>query len=313
MIVPVPDPAVLVVDRHPVVAAGRMIAARRDHGHARHDPLRDAPVVFAGLGVAARADQEAAGALDHLEMRLHVAERVVVALGADVKRIVLELAAVQPGAVAGIDAAFERLQPVALLQALGDVALLERHRAPFELGQRRLLVRRTHIGPQHVAALDQRIGLELDLRAEAGLHRLRRHLDALAVDAVLPAVIGAAQSVVLIASDPERRAAMGAELVHQRIVALAVAPGDQPLGQKLHPHRRASVLGQLARQHRRQPVAAEQGAHRRAGSGLGEEIVLFFAEHRLRSLSFRFALSFAADAAMILCRPGSSNRTVREC
>ena len=32
---------------------------------------------------------------------------------------------------------------------------------PFR--QRRLLVRRAHIGPQHGAALDQRIGFQLDL------------------------------------------------------------------------------------------------------------------------------------------------------
>jgi hypothetical protein len=65
------------------MTAGRVVAAWRDHGHARHDPLRDAPIVTAGFCVAARADQKTAGAFDHLEMRLHVAERVVVAFGAD--------------------------------------------------------------------------------------------------------------------------------------------------------------------------------------------------------------------------------------
>ena len=82
--------------------------------------------------------------------------------------------------MAGIDAAFHRLQPVAFLQALGDEGLLRRHRGEFPFRQRRLLLGRAHIGPQHRAALHQRIGLELDLLAEAAFARLRRHVDALA-------------------------------------------------------------------------------------------------------------------------------------
>src|SRR5438270_249702 len=66
MIVPVPDPAVLVVYRNPEVPAAWMIRARRDHADARHDPLRDAPVVFAAIGVAAGADEKPARAFDHL-------------------------------------------------------------------------------------------------------------------------------------------------------------------------------------------------------------------------------------------------------
>ena len=57
----------------------RMVAARRDHGERRHDPRRDAPVVVAVLGVAARADVEPAGTLDHFEHRPRVAEIVLVA------------------------------------------------------------------------------------------------------------------------------------------------------------------------------------------------------------------------------------------
>src|SRR5215510_7817181 len=123
MVVPVPDPAVLVVNRDPEMSADRIVAARRDHGGAWHDPLRDAPIIFAGFGVASRPDQQAAWALDHFEVRTHVAEGVFIALGALVEWIGLELAAMQPGAMARIDAAFERLQPVALLQPLGDVGL----------------------------------------------------------------------------------------------------------------------------------------------------------------------------------------------
>ena len=45
--------------------------------------------------------------------------------------------------------------------------LLRRHHGEFPFRQRRLLLGRAHIGPQHAAALDQRIGRELDLLAEA--------------------------------------------------------------------------------------------------------------------------------------------------
>ena len=185
----------------------------------------------------------------------------------------------QEGDVAGIDAAFHRLQPVALLQPLRHEAVARRHHGELPLRQRRLLLGRAHVGPQHAAALDQRIGLQLDLLAVAALARLGRHLDALAGVVVFPAVIGAAQPVVLIAAEPQRDAAMGAELIGQRIAALRVAPGQQPLAEQLHPHRRAFVLGQLLGQQRRLPAQPEHLAHRRAGAGLGEKIVLFFSQH----------------------------------
>jgi len=50
-----------------------MAAARRDQRERRHHPLRDAPVVVAVLGVAPRADVQAAGAFDNLEHRAQVA------------------------------------------------------------------------------------------------------------------------------------------------------------------------------------------------------------------------------------------------
>ena len=121
--------------------------------------------------------------------------------------------------------------------------------------------------------------MQLDLPGEAAFLGLGGHLDALAGHVELPAVIGAAQAALLVAAEPQRDAAMGAELVDQAVAAAAVAERDQPLGQQLHPHRRAVVLGQLLGQQRRHPVAAEQLAHRRPRTGLGDEIVLFLPEH----------------------------------
>ena len=181
--------------------------------------------------------------------------------------------------MARIDAAFHGLQPIALLQTLGDEGLLRRHHGEFPFRQRRLLVGGTHIGPQHRAALHQRIGCELDLFAEAALDRLGGNLDALAGHVVFPAVIGAAQPALLVASEPQRHAAMGAEFIDQAVAALGIAEGKQALGEKLDPYRRAIVVRQFLGEQRRQPIAAEQLSHLRAGAGLGQKLVLFFSEH----------------------------------
>jgi len=60
----------------------------------------------------------------------------------------------------------------------------------------------------------------------------------------LPLIVGlgAAQAAFFVAAEPERDAAMRAELVDQAVFAVAVAKGEQPLGQELHPHRRAFVF-----------------------------------------------------------------------
>src|SRR3974390_868539 len=115
--------------------------------------------------------------------------------------------------VAGIDAAFQSLQPIAFLQPLRHEALLGRHQFGFPFWQGRLLLRWAHIGPQHAAALDQWIGFELNLVTEAAFDRFRRHLDALAGVVVFPAVMGAARTVLLVAAKPQRYPTVGAKLV----------------------------------------------------------------------------------------------------
>ena len=195
---------------------------------------------------------------------------------------------------------------------LGVVAMRGRQRRPFELRERRLQFRRPHIGPQNPAALDQRIGLQLDLAAEAAFGRLRRHLDALAGVVVFPAVIGAAQPVVLVPPEPQRHAAMRAELVGQRETALRVAPGQQPLGQKLDPHRRAFVLRQLLGVHRRNPIAAEHLAHRRAGAGLGRECVLLRPEHEVLLESRASPIRYSKRQSHLRRRSAFSNGALRQ-
>src|SRR5690242_21782843 len=83
-------------------------------------------------------------------------------------------------------------------------------------------------------------------------------------------MIAAAQPALLVAAEPERHAAMGAELVHQPDAALGVAKGDEALTEQLDAHRRAIRPRQLLGQHGGDPIAAEELAHRRARIGAAE-------------------------------------------
>src|SRR6185295_10438747 len=146
-------------------------------------------------------------------------------------------------------------------------------------------LRRAHVGPQHAAALDQRVGLELHAPAQTRVVRLGGDLDALAGHVVFPAVVGAAQAAFLVAAEPERHAAVRAELVHQAEAVAAVAERDQPFREQLDAHRSTVRLGQLGRKQCRQPVAPEQRAHRRAGTGLSKQPVLLWSHDRVSGTS----------------------------
>ena len=59
---------------------------------------------------------------------------------------------------------------------------------------------------------------------------------------------------------------MRAELVDQPESVLGIAEADELVAEQPHAHRRAIGLGQLFGEQRRQPVAPEKIAHRRARS-----------------------------------------------
>ena len=231
VVVGAPRPAVLVVDRHPAVPADRMVAARRDQREGRHHPLRDAPVVVVVLGVAARADVKAAG---RFRPPRNAAPGPAGCTGW-LLRAPLNMGSTFMVQRCRNDTWLESMPPSIACSQLHSCRRLEtkrlgcRHHRPFVLRQRRLALGGPHVGPQHAAALDERIALQLDALAEARVLRLRRDLDALAGDVVLPAVVRAAQPALLVAAEPERDAAMRAELVDQAEAALRVAEGDQLL------------------------------------------------------------------------------------
>ena len=188
----------------------------------------------------------------------------------------------QPRDVARVDAALERLEPVRLLPALRRVRLLRRRRGRTRTpaaaaacsGSPRYVQR---MSPTLTSGYD----VSLHLAGEVAVLRLGRHLEAAAVRVVLPAVVGAADAALLDVAEPERGAAVRAELVDQAVLALGVAERDQALGEDLHAHGRAVVLGQLLREERRDPVLPEEVARRRPRPGPRQKLVDLLLEHRL--------------------------------
>ena len=138
---------------------------------------------------------------------------------------------------------------------------------PGELGQRRLELRRSHVGPDEAAQLDRGVGLLADLVLEGELFRLVHHVHTATADVELPAVVDAPQPALLVAAEEQRGAAVGTELVEQADAAAGVAERDEVLAEQAHAHGRAIGLRQLPAEQRRQPVAAHRGAH---GGGVAD-------------------------------------------
>ena len=136
------------------MAVNRMVATRRNRCKARHHPLCDAPVIISVFSVAASTDQESTFGFDNLELDLEILQIVFIALGALEKRIMFKRAAMQERNVAGIDAAFHRLQIITFLIALRNESALGTDSREFEFRQFRLQLRRAHVSPKNTATLD---------------------------------------------------------------------------------------------------------------------------------------------------------------
>jgi hypothetical protein len=187
---------------------------------------------------------------------------------------------VQEREVRGIECAFHRLRPVALLQALGDEAMRRRQRTDLEPGQRlRHSLARAKVGPDHLAGFAGRVCRDRDLAVVGRIRRHVGHLDAFAVGVVLPAVVNAAQAALLVAAEEKVGAAMCTRGLDQPDATLRVAERDQALAHHLHADRRTVRFRQLARQRHRQPEAPEVLAHRAAGTGAHQQLVLCAAQH----------------------------------
>ena len=217
-----PNPAVFIINGYKGMAIEGVVTVGWNHGVPRHDPLRDSPVVGAGFGISSRANQEATTGLLDLKEGLFVALEFG-AFGAFVQGVGVQLAAVQKRHMARINAPFHGLQVVGFLQPFGDVAVGTGHQIPFEFGQRRLLTCISHVGPYHATLLNTGVGPELDALTVAAVGCLGGDIDALTVHVVFPAMVGATDTVLFIASKPQGDASVGAKLVNQADTAIGVS------------------------------------------------------------------------------------------
>ena len=92
-------------------------------------------------------------------------------------------------------------------------------------------------------------------------------------------MIGAADAALLDAAEPQRDAAVRAELVDQPVAALAVTECDQPFRQDLDAHRRAIVFRQLLCEQGRNPVLTEEIASGCPRARLCQELVDLRLQH----------------------------------
>ena len=114
----------------------------------------------------------------------------------------------------GVDVAFERLQPVAFALVAHDDALVRGQAEDLERGQRRRHLALAHIGPDHAAELGHLVSLGLDPLGEALVFRDVGHVEAVAFDVELPAVIDATDAAFFVAAEEHRGAAMRAAMIH---------------------------------------------------------------------------------------------------
>ena len=129
-----PDLGLHVVDGHPhVPVSASEFEVGGDHGDVGHEPLVDAPVVVGGVAGGALGGEHHAvvGGLDDPAGRGVVEEEIAVLAGDG--GVTEERAPVEEADVAGVDVAFERLYPVALLVVPDDVPHLRGDAYPLDV------------------------------------------------------------------------------------------------------------------------------------------------------------------------------------
>ena len=128
--------------------------------------------------------------------------------------------------------------------------------------------------------LHRGISLQPHLVLKIGLRRLIGHIHAAPIHIILPPVVHAAQTGLLVATQKQRGSPMGTPLIQQPDSACGVAEGHQALPQKSYPHRWPVGL-QLPREQRRDPVPSHQYAQRSPRPRPRHQLVLFSRQHRL--------------------------------
>src|SRR5439155_6675797 len=158
---------------------------------------------------------------------------------------------------------------------------------------------RSHLGPHHAAPLLGRLGVVLDLVGHAAGGRLGRHLEHVALDVHLPAVIQAAQAALLIAAEHQRSTAVRTVLVHHTDTPIAVAKDHEVFAKGTRLDRRAARLGDLPYQAYGRPIPSHELPH--GGFTLHQtQQFVFFLGHHGNSYKRTWALTNASVDGLFL-------------
>ena len=110
-----------------------------------------------------------------------------------------------------VDVAFHGLDEVAVLDVADVLPVVLRHLHPLELRELGHLVWRPHVRPDDPGGLLGGVGSGPHFVLEVGLRRLGGHVHTAAFYVPLPAVVDAAQAVLLVAAVEQRRAPVRAQ------------------------------------------------------------------------------------------------------
>src|SRR4029434_7936825 len=128
-----------------------------------------------------------------------------------------------------VDAAVNGLDKVVLLVVPRDETVRFRNPGPLKFRQLRDLIPGSHVGPEDPRFLPHRISGKLDGVLESARRIFRGHVDASSFDVVLPAMIGATESVLFIAPEKKIGAAVSTKAVDESYAPGGVAKGHQLL------------------------------------------------------------------------------------
>jgi len=159
--------------------------------------------------------------------------------------------------VGAVDVTLVSLEVVGFLVPLRHRAVTIGDLGPLQLRQLCVEMFGPHVNPNQAAVKGCRVSRDVNLVFEVAFGGFGRHVDAVAVDVEFPAVIDTANAALLVASEVERGAAVGAVRLDDPDFVIRVAKGDQILTEQAQAHGRAIRFGQLVGQHRRQPESPE--------------------------------------------------------
>src|SRR5581483_8417206 len=182
-------------------------------------------------------------------------------------------------AVDVLDGALDGLDVVAGVVDLANAALIRGYRGPPEVRERRLLLLRAHVDPDHVALLHDREGSVLDVEAHPALGRLAGSLQDVPVHVDLPAVVEAADPALLVSAEEEGGLTVGTTLFHDADMTVAVAKCNEVLAEEPDADWVTVRLRQLLRETTRHPCPADELAHWGPGPGSHDQFCIFHRQH----------------------------------